>query len=118
LKPTAVAGYERGERSISVRRFWELCELYGVRPVAVLAEIVQGAEGRPPVIIDLTRMGELDSLEARIASQFIGEILSLRGEQETDTLTLRGEDVELLATAAGDRPEEFLRKIAGALQRP
>jgi transcriptional regulator with XRE-family HTH domain len=118
LKPTAVAGYERAERSISVRRFWELCELYGVRPVAILAEIVQGAEGRPPVVLDLTRMGELDSLEARIANQFIEEILALRGEQETDTLTLRGEDVELLATAAGDRPEEFLRSIARAIRRP
>lgn len=118
LKPTAVAGYERGERGISVRRFWELCELYGVRPAAVLAEIVQGAEGRPPVVLDLARVGELDSLEARLASRFIEEILSLRGERENDTLTLRGDDVELLATAAGDRPEEFLRSIAPALRGP
>lgn len=118
LKPTAVAGYERGERGISVRRFWELCELYGVRPAAVLAEIVQGAEGRPPVVLDLTRVGELDSLEARLASRFIEEIRSLRGERVNDTLTLRGDDVELLATAAGDRPEEFLRSIAPALRGP
>jgi transcriptional regulator with XRE-family HTH domain len=118
LKPTAVAGYERGERGISVQRFWKLCELYGVRPVAALAEIVQGAEGRPPVVLDLTRVGELDSLEARLASRFIEEILSLRGERENDTLTLRGGDVELLATAAGDRPDEFLRSIARALRGP
>lgn len=118
LKPTAVAGYERGERGISVRRFWELCELYGVRPAAALTEIVKGAEGRPPVVLDLTRVGELDSLEARLASRFIEEILSLRGERENDTLTLRGDDVELLATAAGDRPEEFLRSIAPALRGP
>lgn len=118
LKPTAVAGYERAERGISVLRFCELCELYGVRPVAVLAEIVRGAEGRPPVVLDLTRTGELESREARIVRQFIQEILSLRGEQAAETLMLRAGDVEILATAAGDRPEEFLRKIARALQRP
>jgi transcriptional regulator with XRE-family HTH domain len=118
LKPTAVAGYERAERSISVLRFCALCELYGVRPETVLAEIVSGAQGRSPVVLDLTLIGRLDASDARIVTQFIDEVRTLRGEQQADTVILRTGDVEILASAAGGRPEEFLHKIEPALRRP
>lgn len=118
FKPTAVAGYERAERSISVLRFCELCELYGVLPEAVLAEIVRGAQGRLPVVIDLTQIGSLDAGEARILTQFIQEVRTLRGEQQTDTAILRTGDIEILARAVGDHPEEFLQRIGSTLRRP
>jgi transcriptional regulator with XRE-family HTH domain len=118
LKPTAVAGYERAERSISVLRFCALCELYGVLPEGVLAEIVRGAQGRLPVVIDLTQIGRLDAGEGRILTQFIQEVRKLRGEQQTDTAVLRSGDIETLARAVGDRPEEFLDRIGPTLRRP
>ena len=39
FKPTAVAGYERAERAISLERFYALCAFYGVAPTRLLAEI-------------------------------------------------------------------------------
>jgi transcriptional regulator with XRE-family HTH domain len=47
--PTAVAGYERGERNISVRRFCELARFYGVEPVDLLAEALH-TEDRTSVV--------------------------------------------------------------------
>ncbi len=55
FKPTAVAGYERAERTISLERFCELCAFYGVEPARLLAEILEDVGGQPEVIIDLTR---------------------------------------------------------------
>ncbi len=57
FKPTAVACYERAERSISLERFCELCEFYGVAPAQLLAEIMEAAR-RPSLIVDLTRFEE------------------------------------------------------------
>ena len=48
--PTAVAGYERAERSISLERFCALCAFYGVAPERLLAEIVE-VLGRGRVIL-------------------------------------------------------------------
>lgn len=48
--PTAVAGYERGERSISLQRFCELAAFYGVAPERLLAEILHPDDA----LVDLT----------------------------------------------------------------
>jgi len=37
FKPSAVGGYERGERAISLDRFCDLCSIYGVAPEITLA---------------------------------------------------------------------------------
>ena len=37
FKASAVGGYERGERSISVERLCRLAEVYGARPDAILS---------------------------------------------------------------------------------
>jgi transcriptional regulator with XRE-family HTH domain len=56
FKPTAVAGYERAERSISLERYCELCGFYGMEPAWLLAEILETVGGRPERIVDLTRL--------------------------------------------------------------
>ena len=56
FKPTSVAGYERGERSISVVRFCELCRLVGVPPDRLLGEILRAARADPDLVIDLTHL--------------------------------------------------------------
>lgn len=53
FKPTAVAGYERAERSISLERFCALCAFYGLAPDRLLAEIVEVLErGRVILLTD------------------------------------------------------------------
>ena len=56
FKPTAVAGYERAERTISLERFCGLCAFYGVAPTQLLAEIDEALGARPERIVDLTEL--------------------------------------------------------------
>jgi transcriptional regulator with XRE-family HTH domain len=56
FKPTAVACYERAERTISLERFYELCGFYGVAPTQLLAEIEATVGDRPQLIVDLTQL--------------------------------------------------------------
>lgn len=56
FKPTAVAAYERAERSISLQRFCELAELCGVRPELLLAEVMMKRGGHGQEMVDLTRL--------------------------------------------------------------
>ena len=54
--PTAVAGYERGERSISLERFCELATFYNVAPQVLLAEALHPDDREP--VVDLTPLEE------------------------------------------------------------
>ena len=56
FKPTAVAGYERAERSISLERFYAICAFYGVAPTQLLAEIEEALGGPPEPTVDLTQL--------------------------------------------------------------
>lgn len=64
FSPTAVAGYERGERAISVQRFCDLCAFYGIAPEHLLAAVLRGAAGRAE-LIDLTELEEREPRDAR-----------------------------------------------------
>jgi transcriptional regulator with XRE-family HTH domain len=58
FKPTALAGYERGERRISLQRFCDLARFYDIRPELLLAEIMESVEGVPDVIVVDVRTNE------------------------------------------------------------
>lgn len=105
-KPTSVAGYERGERTISLERFCDLCQLYDVPPPAFLAEILRSAKATPEPDIDVEVLESLGSAEAALVSGFVREIQALHRGQPSETIVLRAGDVEVLATAAGKKPEE------------
>ena len=54
FKASAVGGYERGERSISLDRFCRLAGLYGVAADALLARVLQSAApADDDLVIDL-----------------------------------------------------------------
>ena len=55
FRPTSLAGYERGERTISVVRFCELCRLLDVPPGRLLQEITRTIYGHGEPTIDLTK---------------------------------------------------------------
>ena len=68
---TSIAGYERGERHISLARFCDLAEIYAVRPERLLAEVMAQIrpEGRRDILIDLTRAEEPVDREIGTPSQ-------------------------------------------------
>lgn len=107
-KPTSIAGYERGERSISLERFCDLCRLYGADPSTLLTEILETAGGAPEPGLDLERLEALGSSEAALVAGFVREIRTLRRGRPSDAIVLRAGDVEVLATAAGKRPEDLI----------
>ncbi|MGH2725700.1 MAG: helix-turn-helix domain-containing protein [Actinomycetota bacterium] len=55
FKASAVGGYERGERSISLDRFCRLADLYGVGPDQLIARVVAriSAPASKDVVIDI-----------------------------------------------------------------
>lgn len=116
LRPSSVAGYERGERAISLERFCDLCQLYGVAPQALLAGVVRTLEGKPEPVIDLTLLTSLGSAESALVSGFIRQIRALRREQPSDKIVLRVGDLEVLANAAGKKPEELIDLLGPAIQ--
>ena len=116
FKATSVAGYERGERSITLERFCNLCQLYGLAPDRVLAEILRRTEGRIEPEIDLGALESLGTTESALLSGFARQVRGLRGEPQADTITLRAGDLEVLATAEGRRPEELAEALHSVIR--
>lgn len=116
FKATSVAGYERGERNITVQRFCELCRFYGVPPEELLSEIVRAGERPTEPEIDLAVLELLDPEQRALVSSFVRQIRALRHEPGAETIVLRAGDLEVLATAAGKEPEELRGMLRPARQ--
>jgi transcriptional regulator with XRE-family HTH domain len=114
FKATSVAGYERGERTISVERFCQLCAVYHASPSAVLADVVGAVSGTREMVIELSRLEALGEAERDRIEEFVKHVRSRRREPPAETLVIRESDLEVLASEAGTTPEE----LAEALQPP
>ena len=114
FKATSVAGYERGERTISVERFCELCGLYGVAPQAVLGEIVRAVDERSEPRIDLTKLEAVGGAERTLVDGFVRRIQAKRGEPESETIMLREVDLDVLASASGKTRDELAEALEPA----
>ena len=115
LRPSSVAGYERGERAISLERFCDLCQLYGIAPQALLADVIRALEGKREPVVDLTLLASLGSAEGALVSGFIRQIRALRREQPSEKIVLRMGDLEVLANAAGKKPEELIELLGPSI---
>jgi transcriptional regulator with XRE-family HTH domain len=115
VKPTTLASYERGERAVSVDRLFRLSLRYGISPARLVADVLRRVEGRPPVRIDVRRVGSLGGAEAGILDGFVRNVLMLRHQPTSETVTLREGDLDVLATATGRRVQDFVEAIGPAL---
>jgi transcriptional regulator with XRE-family HTH domain len=115
FKPTAVAAYERAERRISLERFCQLAELYGMAPERLLLQILWHVAGRPEPTIDRTLVSELPSEEREAVGGFLQQIRRMRGDGDEGAITLRVRDLEVLATISGHQLDEFLQHLRPAL---
>jgi transcriptional regulator with XRE-family HTH domain len=113
FKPTSVAGYERGERAISVERFIELAQLYGVPGHSLLADIMRLVEGAPEPDVDLTALDVSEAAEEAMIAWFVRQMHALRRHQPTGPLNRRAGDPEVLVSAASAAPlDDGLRRSA------
>jgi len=115
VKPTTLASYERGERTVSVDRLFRLSSLYRISPARLVADVLRRVEGREPVLIDVTKVRRLNGAEAGILDGFIRNVLMLRNQPTADTVSLREGDLDVLATATGRRVHDFLEAIEPAV---
>ena len=116
FKPSSIAGYERGERAITVQRFCDLSSVYGVDPVRLLDGILSDAQGESRIELDLSTLGRLDVPEATSVREFAERVRTVRGSGE-EVVTLRHADLEVIARAAGRDRNELLDLIAAAARR-
>jgi transcriptional regulator with XRE-family HTH domain len=115
FKPTAVAGYERAERGISLERFCDLARLYGMAPERLLLQILWRMAGGPEPSIDRTKVEELPVEEADVVGDFLQKVRRLRGDSDDEVIRVRIQDLEVLATVSGHQLGEFLNHIEPAL---
>jgi len=117
FKPSSIAGYERGERAITVQRFCDLAGVYGVDPARLLGGILSDARGEPRIELDLTALQRLDLPEAETVRVFADRVRSVRGASGVEVVTLRDADLEVIARASGRARSELLDLLASAARR-
>lgn len=118
FKPSALGGYERSDRTISIERFCELARIYGMSPDELLSRVMDKVDpaGREGVVLDLTRMELVDAwIRGRLA-EFVHQVKALRRDYATDVITLRAGDVAAIAAATGRSPEEVVAGIEPVLR--
>lgn len=112
---SGIAGYERGERRISVERLCELAEIYGVPPERLLADATQSV-GTAHTRIDLSAVHNLSLPELRhLIADRIDEVLTTGARKPVpERISLRLGDLEILAGTAGS-PADLMQRIIEAV---
>jgi transcriptional regulator with XRE-family HTH domain len=118
FKPSSIAGYERGERAITVQRFCDLASVYDVDPARLLAGILSEARGEAKIEVDLTALRRLDLPEAATVRDFADRVRSVRGAPTAEVIALRDADLEVIARASGRERSELLDILAAAARHP
>jgi transcriptional regulator with XRE-family HTH domain len=119
FKASVLGAYERGERAISVHRLLRLAEIYQVPRDHLLPEDT-GAKvdlaKRDDALdesftIDLERLRSLDDAEASVLSRYTAAIQVHRQDFDRRLLTVRREELSVLAAVLGRRPEDFTKRL-------
>jgi len=114
FKASVLGAYERGERAISVPRLLRLAEIYEV-PADQLLPPAEGeidlrdrrVDGEESFTIDLVRLHDLSEPEAAVLSRYAATIQLQRQDFNGRLLTIRRDDLRVLAAVLGRRPEEL-----------
>ena len=119
FKASVLGAYERGERAISVPRLLRLAEIYQVPGDQLLprgTEVDVDLSQRDDVFdegftIDLERLRDLDDAEASVLSRYAETIQLQRQDFNGRLLTIRRDDLRVLAAVLGRRAEELARRL-------
>jgi transcriptional regulator with XRE-family HTH domain len=112
FRASVLGAYERGERSVSVPRLLRLAELYDV-PVADLLEgsgrRLAAAGGQSGFPIDLDVLARAEGPEVSMLRRMVRRLQVQRQDFGGRVLTIRGDDMRVLAAALGREPDELER---------
>ena len=99
FKASVLGAYERGERAISVPRLLRLAELYRVPADQLLPRPARAAD------IDLT------DEDAAVISRYAATIQLQRQDFNGQMLTIRHDDLRVLAAVMGRSPDELGNRL-------
>ena len=114
ISAIALGSYERGDRSLSTQKLFEISQIYGVPVVELLSSPNKGINsGR--VIIDVRKLtlNQDSSIEAPL--KIIQRIAAMRHDWNGEVISLRGTDIALLKIFANYSEEQigaFLQNFA------
>ena len=125
FKASVLGAYERGERSISVPRLQRLAIFYGV-PVDHLLprlgpELVESTAtaAEEAVCIDLEALEARAEPEAQTLGRYLSLIQMQRGDFNGKMLTIRRDDVRVLAAILDQSPGGLIERLEDlGLRRP
>jgi transcriptional regulator with XRE-family HTH domain len=114
ISAIALGSYERGDRSLSTQKLFEISQIYGVPVVELLSSPNKGINsGR--VIIDVRKLTlNLDS-STEAPLKIIQRIAAMRHDWNGEVISLRGTDIAMLKIFANYSEEEigiFLQNFA------
>lgn len=111
---SAIGGYERGERAISLERFILLAQIYGVPADRLVREVLAALAPhiQEVAVIDLTKVPTLPPEPRRAVTEFLRDVRSWRNDFRADVVTLRAGDIEVLAFSAGMSVQELLGRLS------
>ena len=114
IKAAVVGAYERGERSLSLPRLQRLAQFFQVPIAQFLPQEEDGERTLEPlpsggITIDLNRLERMSGTEAVIFNRFLRSIQMMRQDFNGKVLTIRRDDLRLLALLL-DQPEEAFNK--------
>ncbi len=116
FKASVLGAYERGERAISVPRLLRLSEIYDVPADQLLPRETEveinltassGGTAIDGFTIDLTRLSEVDDPDAATVNRYATSIQLQRQDFNGRMLTIRRDDLRVLAAALGRTAEEL-----------
>lgn len=114
FKASVLGAYERGERAISVPRLMRLASVYAVPPEQLLPrdEAIDLTEERTIDLkggfsVDLVRLQGMNTAEAQILRRYTERVQIFRQDFNGRVLTIRSDDVRVMAWALGLTPEEL-----------
>jgi transcriptional regulator with XRE-family HTH domain len=115
FKASVLGAYERGERAISVPRLLRLAELYRVPADQLLPrsthdvdiDLTEGQGTSESFTIDLVRLHEIDDEDAAVIARYAATIQLQRQDFNGQWLTIRHDDLRVLAAVMGRSPEDL-----------
>ena len=114
ISAIALGSYERGDRSLSTQKLFEISQIYGVPVAELLSSPNKGIDsGR--VIIDLRKLSLNQDLSTEAPLKIIQRIAAMRHDWNGEVISLRSTDVIMLKIFADYSEEEigtFLKKFA------
>jgi len=129
FKASVLGAYERGERTISVPRLQRLAQLYRVPVDQLLPQDGEtpspragqpfrtngerpDPEGKPfKVVVDLLRLSEVQGPERELLRRFLASVQVQRQDFNGEILTIRSEDLRVMASMLGQSLATLLKKL-------